>query len=92
MSMSTFIVGFRPADEKWKKMKAVWDACEAAGAEIPTEVYNFFVGIPPGDRPGAEVNIKGALREWSDKSRSGYEVDLEKLPEDVKILRFYNSY
>ena len=92
MSMSTHIVGFRPADAKWKKMKAVWDACEAARTEIPKEVFNFFGESPPGDKPGAEVDIKTALREWSDETRSGYELDLEKLPTDVKVLRFYNSW
>jgi len=92
MGMSTFVVGFRPADEKWKKMKSAWDACEAVGTKMPEEVSDFFDGTPPGDKPGAEVDIRRALCEWSDESRAGYEVDLGKLPKDVNILRFYVSW
>lgn len=92
MSMSTHVVGFRPADAKWNQMKTAYEACEAAGIPVPREVERFFDDEPPGDRPGAEVSIKGALCEWSDTYRSGYEVDLTKLPPDVRILRFYNAY
>jgi hypothetical protein len=90
--MSTHIVGFRPADEKWNKMKATWLACEDAGVPIPEEVKAFFHYESPGDKPGIEVEIKEALREWTDDCRQGYEVDLTKLPPDVKVLRFYNSW
>ena len=92
MSMSTHIVGFRPADEKWKEMKTIWDACEKAGIDIPEAVEEFFDGEAPGDKPGAEVEIESALREWQDEGASGYEVDLGKLPKNVTVLRFYNSW
>ena len=92
MSMSTHIVGFRPADEKWNKMKATWLACENAGVPIPKEVEAFFDHEAPGDKPGAEVEIKAAMREWKDEYRQGFEVDIMKLPPDVKVLRFYNSW
>jgi len=93
MSMSTHIVGFRPPDEKWNKMKATWLACENAGVPIPKEVEAFFNYVAPGDRPGAEVEIKAAMREWKDEyDRQGFEVDITKLPPDVKVLRFYNSW
>lgn len=42
MSMNTRIYGVIPPDAKWKKMKAVWDACDAANMEVPEEVLNFF--------------------------------------------------
>lgn len=29
MGMSMHVVGYKPADEHWKKMKAAWDACAA---------------------------------------------------------------
>ena len=90
--MSTHIVGFRPADDKWAKMKAVWDACEAAGTKIPDEVSEFFDHEGPGDKPGAEVKIDAAVEEWRNDSREGYELDLSLLPKDVNIIRFYNSY
>ena len=93
MGMSTHVVGFRPADEEWKRMKAAYDSCVAAKVGIPDAVYNFFDGESPGDKPGMEVDIRQAVMEWSDGiSRQGYEIDLSKLPANVKVLRLYNSY
>lgn len=31
MSMSLNVMGFKPPDEKWKQMKAAYEACCAAG-------------------------------------------------------------
>ena len=93
MSMSTHVVGFRPADAKWKAMKAIWDACNEADVAVPAEVDRFFNGESPGDKPGAEVKIEGtAAIEWRDDYRQGFELDVTKLPKDVHIVRFYNSY
>lgn len=89
MGMSTHVVGFRPPDEKWKKMKAVWDACKVAKTEIPESVVDFFNGETP-DPAGVEVEIKA--KDWSMDSASGYEIDLDKLPKDIKTIRFYNSW
>lgn len=94
MSMSTRVVGFQPADETWNKMAKVWETCEAANIQIPTEVVNFFQGDPPGDRPGQEVNIKAAVKVYKngDHMEEGYDVDVTALPKNVKLIRFVNSY
>jgi len=42
MSMSTHVIGFRLPDEKWKQMKAIWDAYDAANLDIPDEVFDYF--------------------------------------------------
>lgn len=90
MGMSTHIIGFRPPDEKWKKMKIIWDACEAADVTPPEEVLIFFDHEPPDDK-GVEVAIEA--KDWSDKDMSqGYEVDITKLPKGLTIIRFYNSW
>jgi hypothetical protein len=92
MSMSTSVVGIKPPDDMWKKMKAVYEACEDANVPIPVEVAEFFEHDKP-DELGVVVEIKGeAIKEWSDDTEAGYEVDIEKLPKDVKVLRFYNSW
>jgi hypothetical protein len=97
MGMSTHVTGFRPADETWRKMKAVWDACEEAGTEIPKEVATFFGDEEP-DEAGVELEYgalkkAGAVREWDDGvSCNGYEILVDKIPPDVKIVRVYNSY
>ena len=72
-------------------MKAAYDVCQLAGIEIPDEVDKFFNGETP-DEAGVEVEIDSILDEWGDDIRQGYQVDLSKLPKDVKILRFYNSW
>lgn len=56
MSMSTHVTGFRPPDERWQAMKAVWDACTAAKTQIPDEVMAFFGDEAPDPR-GVEVKI-----------------------------------
>ena len=92
MSMSSSVVGFRPADDKWKKMKKIWDSCEEADVAIPKDVLDFFDGEYPGDKPGMEINIKKAVSEWGNADAQGFEVDIDKLPSSVRTLRFYNSW
>ena len=89
MSMSTHIVGFRPPDEKWRQMKAVWDATKAAGLDPPEQVLDFFEGVEP-DPAGVEVPL--LTREWSDDSREGCEINVADLPAGVRTIRFYHSY
>lgn len=91
MGMSTHVRGFVPPDDKWKKMKAAWDACKAAGAKVPHEVGDFFDWEEPNDA-GMEVVLGAAVREWNTDSQSGYEVIVEKLPPRVKIVRVYNAW
>lgn len=93
MSMSSHIVGFRPPDAKWRKMKDAFDACEAADVPIPADVSRFFNHENP-DESGVEVPIErtDAVTEYRADMRDGFEIDLTKLPPDVKIIRFFNSY
>lgn len=96
MGMSTGIRGFKPPDEKWQKMKAAWDACEAAGTDQPKAVGEFFRWDRPDDAgvavPERELEACGALRRYTADAVDGYEVDVTKLPPDVKIIRFTNSW
>jgi hypothetical protein len=88
--MSTHVTGFAPPDEQWAKMKAIWDACEAAGIEVPDEVEEFFGGEAP-DPAGVEVDLP--LRKWNGgEGGAGYELDIASIPPQVKTLRFYNSW
>lgn len=94
--MATYVVGFKPPDSTWRNMKAVWDACKAAGVPAPEVVLAFF-GYEQPDDQGVTVDVRalegsGAVREWHDDSANGYEVDLSKLDPTIKTLRFYNSW
>ena len=96
MGMSTGVVGFKPPDDKWKAMKAVWDACKAAGVPAPKAVEDYFGEVPP-DESGVYVSQRalekaGAVRNYTEDSQQGFEVLLDKLPKDVTIIRFYNSW
>lgn len=98
MSMSMHVEGVRPGDEKWRQMKAVYDACEAAGVDIPDEVSKFFdYGSPDEKGVVLELGTRyGARHEccalWDEGSREGFAIDVSKLPEDVKIVRFFCSW
>jgi hypothetical protein len=97
MGHHAYVVGFKPPDEKWKKMKAAYEACKKAGVEPPNEVRHFFEDCAPdecGVTIDQEVLLKAkALREWDDGDMcSGFEVDITKLPEDVTVIRFVNSF
>ena len=95
MGMSTFVIGIKPPDDHWRRMKAAWDACKQAGIEPPDSVVRFFGGEEP-DEKGVVVYLSLSahlsLRQWKSDPAEGYEVDLTKLPNDVTTHRFYNSW
>jgi len=41
---------------------------------------------------GVEVDIDKILEKWSDEDRSGYQIEISKLPKGITILRFYNAW
>ena len=93
MSMSTHVEGFYPPDEQWQKMKAIWDACEAAGVEAPRDVAKFFdYGSPDPSGVRTEAENTDWCRPWEDDGARGFEITVEKIPANVKIIRFYNSW
>ena len=92
MGLSTHAVGFRPADEAWDRMLLVWNACRHANVDVPEIVRHFFGDEDPTDKPGMEVEIDDAIRDWSSESAKGFEVDVTKLPDGVRFVRFYNAW
>ena len=96
MSQSTHVIGFKPPDKKYTDMKAIWDACVSAGVSVPEEVEKFFGGSTP-DGSGVEVSMKdlkksGAIREFEGDMVDGWEIIVDKVPRDVKVIRVYTSY
>jgi hypothetical protein len=96
MSMSTHVQGFKPPDEKWAKMRAIFDACEAAHVDVPLEVERFFGDNPP-DPDGvlvaeSDLRAAGAVTDWSGEYAEGLQVDITKLPADVTVVRFQNRW
>jgi hypothetical protein len=92
MSMSTHVYGFRtPDNEQFQKMSQAWWACYHAGIDIPDEVEAYFDGEEP-DPAGQQVDLAGAWREWRADMQEGIEVVVSKIPSDVTVIRFVNSY
>lgn len=98
MGMSMHVRAIRPADDKWLKMKAIWDSCQDAGVEPPVEVDDFFAGEQPNPA-GVVAATEGSysknvpwLRNLAEDDETGFEVDLTKLPDGVKVLQFICSW
>ncbi len=95
MGMTSHVEGFKPPDDKWKQMKAIYDSCIGADVGVPEVVQRYFNHEKP-DPAGVAVDlgdIQGCVQQLeSDDPKYGFEIHLDKLPKDVKVLRFYNSY
>lgn len=93
MSVSYNVVGIKPADDKFKSMQKIWELCRAQKVSVPDEVDSFFNGETP-DTSGVRVKLGKAqgVIESRTEYYSGFEVDLRKLPTDVKIIRFEMSF
>lgn len=96
MSMSSSVVGVRDLDGTFAKMAAVKEACEDAEVDYPDLVKQYF------KYPGEDIeylksemesmDISAAVTERNEDAVNIWEVDLSKLPEGVKKIRFSNSY
>jgi len=93
MSMSTRVIGIKPPDEKWRHMKAAYEACIKAQIPVPKEIDVYFDYEEP-DPVGVVVDLHShdSVRSYRDDASEGLEVDLKKLPKDITILRFVNSW
>ena len=88
MSTSIGIKGIKPADEKFNQMHTIYQLCKTTGINIPNEVYKFFNDETPC-KDGVQVYLN--TKEYYDEERyeSGYELNVDDIPKDVKILRIY---
>lgn len=92
MGMYTYVVGFRMPNKKYKKMLAVFKACHRAGVDLPEEVESFFGGKTP-DEVNEEIDLPGdCCRKYKNDMEEGFEIIVDKIPEDVTIIRFVNSW
>lgn len=93
MSMSVHVEGFRPPDDKWEAMRAVWLACENAGVRVPAAVLAFFDGEEP-DPAGVTLDLakETGIKEVTTKDGTYYQLDVRRLPPDVHLVRFRLSY
>lgn len=98
MSMSMHCEAVKPANADYKKKAAAYHACVAANVPIPKELSEFFGDEEPDDT-GTTIHLGYDMRtdhpsceKWQDSSRSGFQVDITKLPAGTRYVRFYCSY
>lgn len=97
MSMSTHITGIRDLDGKFATMLAAKLTCERASVSYPQELRDYFGGeVGESEeylrRKMETVDISKTICKPNRTESEIYEVDLSKLPKDVKALRFENSW
>ena len=91
MGVSLYVEGYRKADEQWNKMKAIWNACHDAKISVPKEVDVFFDYHNPNKMTGKKIDISSAIVEYSGDCASGFEIDITRLPKDIRHIRAYLS-
>jgi len=95
--VSTHVSGARDLDGKFSKMMAVKLACDAVPVDYPLEVKQYF-GMNADDgeehlrKEMASVDISGAVLLYNEDGAYGYEVDLSKLSDEAKKIRFESSW
>ncbi len=96
MSMSTYVVGVRNLDGEFAKMIRVKKACDEAGVGYPPEVKSYFKYPNENEeylrQEMEEIILKDAVIKRNFEMQEIFEVDLSKLPKEVKAIRFINSY
>lgn len=90
MSRTCSVTGYESGKEteKFKKFKAVWNACQAANIDVPDDVSEFFDYQDPNIFEFSVIDISNAVNENSDDNGDNWDVDLTKLPPCVKLIRF----
>jgi hypothetical protein len=97
MGMSTSVIGVREFDGKFAKMLAAKLACDEAEITYPPAILEYFGGAAGESvdylrREMEEIDVKAAVTQGSENSADWIEVELSKLPFDIRAIRFRNSY
>lgn len=96
MGMSSIVKGVRDLDGKFASMMKIKLACDEAEVDYPIEVREYF-RFPDGPedylrREMEEVSLCDCVEQYFRDGTHGFEVDLSKVPEEVKSIRFENNY
>jgi hypothetical protein len=90
MGFDMHVYGIVPADAEYKRMQAVWEACEKANVPVPREVEVFFNYDKP-DGHGIQVALGASEGVAKLPGDSGYVVRIDQLPKNVKAVKFLLS-
>lgn len=97
MSMTTHVYGIIPDNNTYNKMISAFKACKEAGVSIPPEVLRFMNCQQNPDNPeqkGILWSLDGddSVTKYSGDMEEGFEVELAKLTDGIKFIRFVNSW
>lgn len=96
MSMYTYVEFGKRPDDKFKKYKEILNLCFETNVAPPQEVVNYFRNNnldPEADNIWNQVGFDEEAIEAN--FEDGFDeiiVDVTKLPKDVTLIRFCNSY
>ena len=76
----------RPPDAKFRKMKAVYDACKVADVDPPDDVDEFFDGDEP-DPAGTQVEME-KVQLLEGEYELGFQVAVKDIPKWATHIRF----
>lgn len=88
MSATIGVEGLKPKTEEYEKKLQIYKLCEELLIEPPAEIIKFFHGKMCEDGIVTEIP-SDALNEYRKGCKEIIDVDLTKLPDDIKTLRFY---
>ena len=88
--MCFYAEGIIPADEKFKKMYNIYKECDLVGIEPPKAVVEFFNNDEPCE-DGVVIRLRD-LSTFTTDCSEGLTLDVDKIPKDVKTIRFVNLY
>jgi hypothetical protein len=96
MSMSMHCFAVKPSDDNYRRKAEAYRACEAAGISIPDELAKFFDHRRP-DPTGTTQEIGNDYDKvlhpscvtYNGDMQEGFEVDITKLPDGTRFVRFY---
>jgi len=91
MGMNTFVEGFRPPDEEWKRMATIYNLCLKSKISVPEKVLAFFNDAPPHEN-GVLIDIGDCVEYFTEDVVQSWTVNITKLPEGIKHIKFTNSY
>ena len=97
MSMSTRVEAFRDMDGEFAKMLRAKTFCDEQHLSYPKEAQDYFGKYAGYNEAGLRdafllVDIDHLLTEYHDGSSDGFELEVARLPQEVKTLRFFNCW
>lgn len=94
--MLTCVYGIKNLDEEFDNMIKIKLDCEKKGIKYPEHLYEYFFNPCKSIKYLREqiefVSIKEAICIKNKDKVDGWQVDLSKLPKNVKAIRFENLY